>query len=90
MESLDERSKEKIEEARAKARPGRIVPSLPSPSALLLELFPSAPPHGHLPPSELKGELGWTRLGYAASFPVAPELVVDNCPRISYLEVIET
>ena len=37
--------------------------------------------------AELKGELGWTRLGYAASFPLAPELVQDNCPRINYLEV---
>ena len=37
--------------------------------------------------AELKGELGWTRLGYAVSFPLAYELVPDNCPRINYLEV---
>ncbi|CAI7990974.1 Bifunctional arginine demethylase and lysyl-hydroxylase JMJD6 [Geodia barretti] len=59
ISSLDDRSREKVEEARAKARP------------------------------ELKGEAGWTRFGYAVSFPLAPELVQDNCPRINYLEVNE-
>lgn len=39
------------------------------------------------PPAELKGELGWTQLGYFYSFPLARELVCDNCPRINYLEV---
>ena len=36
---------------------------------------------------ELKEEEGWTRLGYAVSFPLSPELVQDNCPRINCLEV---
>ena len=36
---------------------------------------------------ELKGEEEWTRCGYWKSFPLTRESVLDNCERVSYLEV---
>ena len=80
IETLDERSRGKVEEARSRARPGTKTTSSSSSERLAYTiksvLF-----------AELKGELGWTRLGYARTFPIAYELVPDNCPRINYLEV---
>lgn len=38
---------------------------------------------------ELKGDLGWSRLNYAETFPLGLELVRDSCERVSALDLDE-
>lgn len=38
---------------------------------------------------ELKGDLGWSRLNYAETFPLSPDLVRDTCERVSLLDLDE-
>jgi histone arginine demethylase JMJD6 len=38
---------------------------------------------------ELNGDEGWRRFKYSETFSLAKELVMDSCPRISYVDVTE-